>query len=660
MVQRKAKEHEKGEYHKKEHKEHKASHSARIRITFPDGSTQEYERGITPLAIAQSISEGLARAAVAAKVDGKQVDLTRPISEDAQLQLLTPKDQEGLEVLRHSCAHLLAHAVQRLHPEARPTIGPTVEHGFYYDFDNLAIKEEELPVIEQEMRRIVKERLPVERVEYPDKASAKKDYAKNRFKLEMIDEFEEGSSAYRQGDFIDLCRGPHVPNTTTFEAFKLTKIAGAYWRGDAKREQLTRIYGVCFATKRELDDYVTMLAEAERRDHRKLGREHGLVMFHEWSPGSVFFLFKGAVIYNELIRFIQEEYAKRGYQEVVTPLVYDKQLWETSGHWEHYHDDMFLLKVDGREFSLKPMNCPSHLLIYMNSSRSYRDLPLRIADFAPLHRNELKGVLAGLTRARKFIQDDSHTFCTEEQIEQEVEGLLDFVTYVYSEVFRFQYTLHLSTRPEKAMGDPALWKTAERILAETLEKKAIPYEVKAGEGAFYGPKIDIMIKDALGREWQLATVQLDFQMPLRFGATYEGQDGRKHTPIMIHKAILGSFERFIGILIEHYAAKFPLWLSPVQARILTIADRHTPYAEEVAREMRSAGLRVEVDSRAETTSKKIREAQLDQVNYILVVGDKEIADGTVNVRTRDNQVRGAERYRKVIGELAAEAKERRP
>ncbi len=632
---------------------------SKIKITFPDGNAKQFDKGATPLQIAQSISDGLARAAIAAKVDGKTVDVTRPIDHDATVQLLTLKDAEGLDVLRHSCAHLLAHAVKRLYPDAKPTIGPVVENGFYYDFGSLSLKEEDLAKLEQEMRKIAKEKLAVERIEYTDKAAAKKDYAANKFKLEMIDEFEEGSSAYREGDFIDLCRGPHVPNTKFLEVFKLTKLAGAYWRGDAKREQLTRVYGACFATKKELDDYLKMLEEAEKRDHRRLGKEHDLVMFHEYSPGSPFFLFKGAVLYNELLAFVREEYMKRGYNEVVTPLIYDKQLWETSGHWEHYREDMFTLKVDGRDFSLKPMNCPSHVLIFMNSSRSYRDLPIRIADFAPLHRNELKGVLAGLTRVRKFSQDDSHTFCAEEQIEEEVEALLGFVKHVYDDVFHFEYSLALSTRPEKYMGEPALWEKAERILAGTLKKKKMPFTINPGDGAFYGPKIDIRIKDALGREWQLATIQLDFQLPLRFGATYEGADGKKHTPIMIHKAILGSLERFIGILIEHYAAKFPLWLSPVQARVLTISDRHLPYAKDVVAAMRAAGLRAEMDSRTETTNKKIREAQLDQVNYILVVGDKEVADGTVSVRTRDNVQHGAKRYPDLIAELLVEARERR-
>jgi len=634
---------------------------AKIKITFPDGSQHAYEKGATPSEIAQSISDGLARSVIVAKLDGKMVDLTRPLEKGGTLVLLKPTDPEGLDALRHSCAHLLAHAVKRLYPKALPTLGPPVEHGFYYDFDKLDISNEDLPRIEAEMRKIAKEHVRSERIEHTDKAEALRTYAKNPYKVEMIKGFEEGSSSYRHGDFQDLCRGPHVPDSGVFEkaGFKLDKIAGAYWRGKSENTMLTRIYGLCFATKKELDAFLAQREEAEKRDHRKLGREHELVMFHEYSPGSPFFLFKGAVLYNELLAFVREEYAQRGYREVVTPLVYDKALWETSGHWEHYREDMFMLEIDGREFSLKPMNCPSHCLIYKNSAKSYRDLPLRIADFAPLHRNELKGVLSGLTRVRKFSQDDSHTFCAEEQLEAEIVGLLAFTKHVYEEVFHFDYSLALSTRPEKFMGDKKLWDKAEKLLAKTLDKQGMPYTVNEGDGAFYGPKIDIGIKDALGREWQLATIQLDFQLPLRFGLEYEGGDGQRHTPIMIHKAILGSLERFIGILIEHYAAKFPLWLSPVQARVVTIADRHRPYAEDVARALRQQGLRVEVDSRGETTSKKIREAQLDQVNYILVVGDKELADGTVNVRTRDGKVHGTKRYGKLADELAAEAKARK-
>lgn len=628
-----------------------------VQVTLPDGNTKDLEG--TPLDLAKNISDGLARATLAAKVDGILVDATKQLTKNCAVELLTAKDPDGMHVLRHSCAHLLAHAIKRLYPDAKPTIGPVIDHGFYYDFDNLDIHEEDLPKIEAEMKKIVKEKLPVERIEYGSKKEAAKDYLGNEYKQELIEESDGSLSAYRQGDFLDLCRGPHVPNTKVFEAFKLTHTAGAYWRGDAKNTQLTRIYGLCFATKKELQAHVEMLEEAAKRDHRKLGKEQDLLMFHEYSPGSPFFLPKGAILYNELMTFIREEYRKRGYQEVVTPLLYDKALWQTSGHWEHFQEDMFTLKIDGRDFGLKPMNCPSHLLMYMSKYWSYRDLPLRIADFAPLHRNELKGVLQGLTRVRKFSQDDSHTFCTEEQIGSEISGLLDFMRYVYHDVFGFRYEIFLSTKPEKAMGDAALWEHAEATLQHSLEAADMSFTINEGDGAFYGPKIDVRIRDALDRPWQLATIQLDFQMPKRFGATYEGADGKKHTPIMIHKAILGSLERFIGVMIEHYAGKFPLWLSPEQVRVITVADRHLDYANDVAGTLRTSGLRVHVDNRTETINKKIREAQLAQVNYILVVGDKELENNTVTVRTRDNQVHGATDVESLRTQLSEEVTERR-
>ena len=631
-----------------------------VLITFPDGSTKKYPDGVTPLAIAQEISSGLAANCVAAEVGDRLVDLDRSLTEGGVLKLLTPKEQKGIDVIRHSCAHILAQAVLRLHPDALPAIGPTIEHGFYYDFDNLGITDANLPGIEEEMRRIVKEKYPTKRHDYSTKEEAIADFGKNPYKRELIDEHEAaGLSKYEQGEFSDLCRGPHCPHTGWPGAFKLDKVTRAYWRGDATKQQLTRIYGLCFAAKRELDDHLKMLVEAEKRDHRKIGRELGLIMFHEASPGAPFFLPKGAIVYNELLRFIREEYAKRGYAEVVTPLLYEKTLWETSGHWEHYRDDMFLLKIEGRDFGLKPMNCPSHCLIYRNESRSYRDLPLRIADFAPLHRNELSGVLSGLTRVRKFSQDDAHIFCAPEQIESEIAGVLGFVTRVYGDVFRMEHSVALSTRPEKFMGDVALWEKAEAALARVLEELGIPFTVNLGDGAFYGPKIDIRVKDTLGREFQTATIQLDFQLPLRFGLSYEGDDGKKHAPVMIHRAILGSLERFFGVIIEHYAGKFPLWLSPEQARVLPIADRHNAYAALVVEKLKGAGLRATLDDRQMTTNKKVREAQLGQVNYILVVGDREVGSQTVNVRTRDNRILGEKPLDAFADSLAQEARERR-
>jgi threonyl-tRNA synthetase len=634
---------------------------ASILITFPDESTQKYEAGITPLQIAQQISEGLARQCIAAMVNDRLIDLSTPIVENARLKLLTPREAAGVDVLRHSSAHLLAHAIKRLYPAALPTIGPAIENGFYYDFDNLDITDDDLPKIEEEMRRIAKEKLAVQRTDHASPDEAKRLYRDNPYKLEVISLNEEGGgvSSYTQGEFTDLCRGPHVPNTGFLEAFKLTKITKAYWRGKAENKQLTRIYGLCFAKRADLETHLKMLEEAEKRDHRKLGRELDLLMFHEYSPGAPFFLPKGTTIYNALIDFIREEYRKRGYQEVVTPLLYDKALWETSGHWEHYRENMFILDVEGRQCSLKPMNCPSHCLIYSNSTRSYRDLPLRIADFAPLHRNELSGTLSGLTRVRKFIQDDAHIFCAPEQLEDELRDCIDFVKHVYHDVFRMEFNIELSTRPEKFLGEVEFWDKAERALAAVLDALEIPYKVNPGEGAFYGPKIDIHLKDALGRPFQCATIQVDFQLPMRFGLAYEGADNTKHTPVMIHRAILGSIERFFGMIVEHFAGKFPLWLSPEQVRVLPIADRHNEYAAAAVKALRDAGLRATLDDRALTTNKKVREAELERINYILVVGDREIEARTVNVRTRDNSILGEKQLDAFIASLIAEAKERR-
>jgi len=631
-----------------------------MKITFPDGSSKEVEKGLTVLEIVKTcIGEGLARSAVAAKFNDELVDLTRQIKEDGKLVVLTCKDAEGKDVLRHSAAHVMAQAIMRLYKEAVLTIGPTVEDGFYYDIDHRPFTPEDLEKIEKEMEKIVKEDLKVERIELTKK-EAQKMFKGNKYKLELIKDMEGKITAYKQGDFVDLCRGPHVPSTGSVKAFKLTKLAGAYWKGDSKNQQLQRIYGVVFPSKKELEEYVKLREEAEKRDHRKVGKELDLFMHHELAlPGSPFFLPNGTIIYNELLKLIREEYVKRDYQEVLTPQLFKKQLWETSGHWEHYKDSMFMLNIGGEEYSLKPMNCPSHVLIYKNQTRSYRDLPLKIADFCPLHRNELAGVLGGLTRVTKFCQDDSHIFVAPEQIGTEMAKLLDFVDYLYNKVFKFTFTVKLSTRPDKFMGEKKLWDEAEAVLKKVLDEKKMNYIIKEGEGAFYGPKIDFDINDSLGRPWQCATIQLDFQLPLRFGATYEGQDGKKHTVIMIHRAILGSIERFIGVLIEHYAGKFPMWLSPRQVILLPIADRHAGYANEIAKQMKDKGLRVEVDSRTETTSKKVRDAQVAQINYILVVGDNEIKNKTVNVRTRDNKVLGEKPADGFVNELAKEVEERR-
>lgn len=626
------------------------------------GTKREFEKGITGLEAAKAISNSLAREAIAIKLDGKLADLSEKFESDAEVQILTFKDAEGVEVLRHSTAHVLAYAIQQLYPNAKNTIGPAVEEGFYYDFDELQISSDDFPKIEEKMREIVKQNL-IYTKKIISLEEVKKLFPNNPYKLEMASEFKgEGQTltAYQMGNqFIDLCRGPHVPSTGVIKALKLTKLAGAYWRGDSKNKQLTRIYGISFLSEQQMKEYTTQIEEAEKRDHRKLGQELGLFMFHEWSPGSPFILPKGTIIYNELLKFLREEYTKRGYQEVITPQLFNKKLWELSGHWEHYKENMFLLNVDNEEFSLKPMNCPSHVLIFKSKTRSYRELPLRIADFCCLHRNELKGVLGGMTRVRKFSQDDAHIFCTEEQISGEIQKLLEFIKYIYTEIFGFAYTAKLSTRPEKYMGEIKIWNDAEKALNDALTSTNTQFTINAGEGAFYGPKIDFEIKDLLGRAWQCATIQLDFQMPTRMEAEYEGADGKKHYAIMIHRAILGSLERFIGVITEHFAGKFPLWLSPEQIRILTISEKTEEYANIVAKRLTEKELRATIDNRAETIGKKIREAQLSKVNYMLIIGEKEVANSTVTIRSRNNSIENGVPIDEFINRVTKEKNEKK-
>ncbi|MFA6035612.1 MAG: threonine--tRNA ligase [Candidatus Micrarchaeia archaeon] len=609
-----------------------------ITVTLPDGKKIEAKKGTTSLEIAKGIGRRLAEDAIVAKINGKLTDLAEPLESDCSFQILTFKDAEGKEVYWHSASHLMAQAVKRLFKaDVKLTLGPPIEEGFYYDMErSTPFTPDDLAAIEKEMEKIVKENIRAEHI-WMSKKEAVELYRKeaNQYKIEIISEIpEEKISFYRQAEFVDMCRGPHVASTGCFKAFKLTQVAGAYWRGDSKNAMLQRIYGVAYPDKKILADYLKRLEEAEKRDHRRLGKELGIYMMHEFSPGSPFFLPKGAIIYNALLTFLREEYKKRGYQEVITPLLYEKTLWETSGHWEHFRKNMFELKVEDRDFSLKPMNCPSHLLIYKSTSHSYRDLPVRIADFAPLHRNEPTGTLTGLTRVRKMSQDDAHIICAPEQMKHELLALIDFAKYLYDDVFKFEYVVELSTRPEKRMGEESLWDEAEKALAEALKARGIAFETKPGEGAFYGPKIDMHIKDAIGRKWQCATIQVDFQMPMRFGATYEGADGRKHTPVMLHRALLGSLERFMGVLIEHYAGAFPVWLAPVQVALLPVNDGHIPFAKQLAAKMQKAGLRVEVDENANTINYKIRDAQMQKVPYMLVIGDKEKETGTLQVRTR--------------------------
>ena len=555
--------------------------------------------------------------------------------------------------LKHSASHLMASAVKELYPKAKLAIGPPVEDGFYYDFDNLNISDEDLPKIEKKMREVAGKNLPFKKSE-TTKKKAESILKSEKYKKEILSKLKGKVTFYEHGDFIDLCEGPHVKSTKDLQNFKLMSVAGAYWRGDSKNKMLTRIYGVVFNTKKELKDYLSMLAEAKKRDHRKLGSQLGLFMAHEWSPGSTFFYPKGAFIFNRLVKLMRDEYEKRGYQEVISPQLYDNKLWETSGHIEAFKDDMFTLKIDKRDYAIKPMNCPGHMLMYKSTLRSYKDLPLRLADFSPLHRNELKGVLGGLTRVRKMCQDDAHIFVAPEQLESELNKVLDFIHYIYKDIFNFTYSINFSTKPDKAIGDPKLWAKAETALKSVLTKKKIKFELKEGEGAFYGPKIDVDIKDSLGRKWQCATVQLDFQLPNRFELTYESQSGRKETPIVIHRAILGSVERFMGVYIEHTAGNFPLWISPVQVKVMTVTDRNNKFAERIAGEMRKEGIRVELDQKSHSIGKKVRDAQIEKVNYMITVGDKEQKAKTLAVRTRDGKVKFGVKVDKFIKDLKKE------
>ncbi len=631
-----------------------------ITLTLPDGTKKEYEKGVTGMQVAESIGRRLAQDALSISLNGKTQALFLPIEANANIRIFTWKDPEGKATFWHSTAHLFAHAVSRLYPNSKNTIGPPVEEGFYYDFDDLKITPDDFPKIEAEMQKIVTADFPFEKKDWT-LADVKKIQGNNQYKIQLATEFSaagEKLTAYKDGEFIDLCEGPHIPRTGLIKAFKLLKVAAAYWKGDQKNKQLTRVYGIGFPAKKDLDAWVTLQEEVAKRDHRKIGKELGLIMFHEWSPGSPFLLPKGAIIYNELQKFVRNEYAKRGYQEVITPQLFNKALWQQSGHWDHYKENMFIINVDDDEFSLKPMNCPSHCLIFKEGAHSYRELPLRIADFCMLHRNELRGVLGGLTRVRKFSQDDAHIFCTMEQIQSEIHSLLEFIKYVYTDVFKMPFIAKLSTKPEKSLGSAETWQKAEASLAAALDAAKMPYVINAGDGAFYGPKIDFDVKDSLGRTWQCATVQLDFNLPERFALEYSDADNSVKRPVMIHRAVLGSLERFLGVLIEHYAGKFPMWLAPVQCIVLPISEKVNTYANHVVKEMKAHGIRAEINDVSETLNKKVREAQLAQIPYILVVGEKEQTDKTVSVRTRDNVVHGEKKVDAFITEIKKEIENR--
>lgn len=611
-----------------------------ITLEFPDGTKKEFKKGITPEEIAQGIGPRLAKEALSAKLGERIIELESPIEEDGTFRILTWNDDEGKKSLWHTGAHVLAEAVRSLYKNARNTIGPPIEEGFYQDFyTEKPFTPEDLVKIEKKMNEIIKEKRKIER-EVVDKKTALKKFSDNKFKQELIEEFAGAGKTitiYTQGNFIDLCKGGHVSSTEKIGGIKLLKVSGAYWRGDSKRESLQRIYGIAFPKASMLEEYLKMKEEAEKRNHMKLGRDLDLFSMQEQAPGTVFFHNKGTAIWNELTKFAREEQRKAGYTEVLTPIIMKKELWLKSGHWDHYHDNMYFTTIDKEEYAVKPMNCPGHILVYANSRHSYRDLPIRISEFGMVHRHELSGVLNGLLRVRKFTQDDAHIFCTIGQIEQEIKSVLGLVEHYYK-TFGFEYRIELSTRPENSMGSDKDWEIAQTSLKKALDSAEKQYKINEGDGAFYGPKIDFHIKDSLGRNWQLGTIQLDFQMPQNFGLKYIDTQDKEQTPVMIHRAIFGSLERFIGILIEHYAGNFPIWLAPVQAKVISVSEKHSQYAQKIHNELIQTGIRSELDIRPETVGYKVREAQMEKVPFIINVGEKEEANSTIAVRDRNGKV----------------------
>ncbi len=628
-------------------------------ITLPDGSRREFDHPVTVAEVAQGIGAGLARAALAGKVDGKLVDTSYLIDTDASLGIVTDKDAEGVDIIRHSTAHLLAYAVKELFPDAQVTIGPVVDNGFYYDFSfKRPFTLEDLAAIEKRMAELAKKDIPVTREVWErDKATAFFESIGEHYKAELIAAIPDGQevSLYREGDFVDLCRGPHVPSTGKLKVFKLMKVAGAYWRGDHRNEQLQRIYGTAWAKKEEQDAYLTMLEEAEKRDHRRLGRQLDFFHLQDEAPGMIFWHPKGWVIWQQVEQYMRRVYQDNGYQEVKCPQILDRTLWEKSGHWANYKDNMFTTESEKRDYAIKPMNCPGHIQVFNTGLRSYRDLPLRYGEFGACHRNEPSGALHGIMRVRGFTQDDGHIFCTEEQIQSEVTAFNALVRKVYTDFGFHDVAVKLALRPEKRVGSDEVWDKAERALREALKASGLEWEELPGEGAFYGPKIEFHIRDAIGRSWQCGTMQVDFSMPQRLDAEYVGEDNARHTPVMLHRAILGSLERFIGILIENWSGALPLWLAPVQAVILNISEKQHDYAQTVARALHAAGLRAECDLRNEKITYKIREHSLNKLPYQIVVGDKEMAVNLVAVRTRGGQDLGQMTIETLIERLQGEA-----
>ena len=629
-----------------------------MKVTLKDGSFKEYAQPMAVIDIAKDISEGLARMACVAEIDGEVKDLRTVVDKDCTLNIFTAKDPEGLAALRHTASHVMAQAIKRIWPETKLAIGPSIADGFYYDIDrDEPVTSDDLTKIEAEMKKIIKEALPLERFELPRAEAIALMKEKNEpYKVELIEDLPEDSiiSFYKQGEFTDLCAGPHLMNTKEVgKAFKLMSIAGAYWRGSEKNKMLTRIYATAFAKKEDLDAYVTMMEEAKKRDHRKLGKELGLFMMNDAGPGFPFFLPKGMILKNTLLDYWREIHKKAGYVEISTPIILNRSLWETSGHWDHYKNNMYTTVIDGEDYAIKPMNCPGGVLVYASEPRSYRDLPLRMGELGIVHRHEKSGQLHGLMRVRCFTQDDAHIFMTPEQIRDEIKNVAGLINQVYS-LFGFKYHVELSTRPEDSMGSDEDWELATSSLQGALDDLGLDYVINEGDGAFYGPKIDFHLVDAIGRTWQCGTIQLDFQLPQRFELEYIGADGEKHRPIMIHRVCFGSIERFIGILIEHFAGAFPTWLAPVQVKVLPISEKYEEYAKSVKEALDAADIRAEIDLRSEKIGYKIREAQGQKIPYMLVVGQKEQADGTVAVRSRFKGDEGAKDLNAFIADIQAE------
>ena len=633
-----------------------------IKVKLMDGSMKEIEDGSNGYSLATSISRNLAKEAVAAKVNGKLVDLSHELKESDQVEIITVDSEEGIEIIRHSTAHVMAQAVKRIYGNVKLAIGPTVKNGFYYDFDlDTPLTHGDIEKIEEEMNKIINEDLKFKRKDVSREEALKLMSEKGEdYKVQLINDLDESEniSLYEQGDFTDLCRGPHIPSTKFIKAFKLTSVAGAYWRGSEKNKMLQRIYGVAFATKKELDKYLNMIEEAKKRDHRKLGRELRLFEIMDEGPGFPFFLPKGVVLKNILIDYWRKLHNKAGYVEIETPIMLNKELWIRSGHWDHYKENMYTSMIDDKEFALKPMNCPGGMLVYKSEGHSYRDLPLRVGELGRVHRHELSGALHGLMRVRAFTQDDAHIFMLPEQIKSEILGVIKLIDEVYG-TLGFKYNIELSTRPEDSMGSDEEWTMAESSLKEALDEGGLDYKINEGDGAFYGPKIDFHIEDSLGRSWQCGTIQLDFQLPQRFELEYIGSDGEKHRPIVIHRVIFGSIERFIGILIEHFAGKFPVWLAPVQVKVLPISDNFVEYGSEVIGKLREAGIRCEIDNRSEKIGYKIREARNERVPYMIIVGEQEKTHGNISLRSREGGDEGSTSLEEFIARVQKEEKEKK-